>query len=58
MTDQSPPTTRRELEAAIDELLREAHENGVEAGDHSYVVRDGDPATPDWEVLVVELAGD
>lgn len=54
MTDQSSPSSRRELEVAIDELLREAYENGVEAGDHSYVV--GDDDAPDWEVLVVELA--
>ena len=43
-----------ELDVALTEMLREALDNGVDVGG-SWVVRNGD-GTPDWEVLITQLA--
>jgi len=49
-------TTEEEFDAALEQLLSAARENGVDP-QGSWVYRNGRNA-PDWEVMVVELAKD
>lgn len=55
MPDSTSPSTRKELEEAIDQLLRAAHQNGVDMNNHAYALRHSDPETPDWEVLITRV---
>lgn len=56
MSNQTTPTTRTELHAAMDDLLSEAHENGVAVHNHSYPLRHNNPKLPDWEVIVTQVS--
>ncbi|MFB6136660.1 MAG: hypothetical protein ABEJ04_07855 [Halobacteriaceae archaeon] len=46
------PTTKAELEAALDALVLTAYENGVRVDNGGYSLRHADPGLPDWEVTI------
>ena len=56
MSDNTSPATPEALEEALDNLLSQAYENGVEIDDHTFELRHGDAPAPDWEILIVRLA--
>lgn len=56
MRNKQSPCTRDELQMALERLLRQAEENGVEVHNHSYHLRHSDSTSTDWEVLITEVA--
>lgn len=52
MDNESGPTTKAELEKALDELVLRAHANGVEVDNGGFALRHDEPEIPDWEVLI------
>lgn len=56
--NQQSPYTRDELQVALDRLLRQAEENGVEVHNHSYTLRHSESTSTDWEVLITEVAAE
>ena len=56
VTDNTSPATPEALEEALDSLISQAYENGVEVADHTFELRHGDAPPPDWEVLILRLA--
>lgn len=53
---KSDPTSKAELEDALDKLIGQAHQNGVEITDGGYVSHHTATEAPDIEVMVYRLA--
>lgn len=55
MSAPESPTSKLELEAALNVLIRKAHRNGVEVGNGGYDLIDQNPATPDWDLTIIRM---
>lgn len=49
------PTSKAELEAALDELVLSAHRNGVHVGNGGYELLHDDNTLPDWDLTIVRM---
>lgn len=49
------PTSKAELEAALDELVLRAHGNGVHVGNGGYELLHDDQTIPDWDLTIVRM---
>ena len=52
-SEESPITSKAELNAELKVLLRRAHENGIDV-EGGFECRNGDEH-PDWDVIVTEV---
>lgn len=52
-TEETPPSSKEELNAELKSLLRRAHENGVDV-QGGWECRNG-AEHPDWDVLISEV---
>lgn len=55
MSHDSGPTTKEELSIALDELVRQAHTNGVDVDNGGYDLLHPEPNVPDWDVVITRL---
>lgn len=53
---ESGPTSKAEFEDALDKLIVQAHQNGVEITDGGYVPHNTSKEVPDVEVMFYRLA--
>ena len=51
--EETPPTSKEELNAAMKALLRSAYENGIDV-EGGFECRNG-VEHPDWDVIVTEV---
>lgn len=49
------PTSKAELEEALEVLTRKAYQNGVEVGNGGYDLRHQEPTVPDWDLTIIRL---
>lgn len=49
------PTSKQELENALDVLVRNAHLNGVTVGNGSYELIHEEKPIPDWELTIIRM---
>ncbi|WP_176548154.1 hypothetical protein [Natrinema sp. CBA1119] len=49
------PTSKEELQEALDELIQRAHQNGVEVADGGYELIHHDESTPDWDMTIIRM---
>lgn len=49
------PTSKSELEEALDELAQNAYQNGVKLDNGAYELRHSDQSVPDWDVTITRL---
>lgn len=55
MSNDSGPATKEELRVALDTLILQAYENGVQVANGGYALNHVDPATPDWDCLITRV---
>lgn len=49
------PTSKAELEEALDELVQMAYRNGVEVGNGGYDLIHHEPTIPDWDLTITRM---
>lgn len=49
------PTSKAELEVALDELIQRAFKNGVHVGNGGYELIHDDTSVPDWDLTIVRM---
>lgn len=49
------PSTKAELQESLDELVRQAHQNGVCVSDCGYELLHDDESIPDWDLTIIRL---
>lgn len=49
------PTSKAELEAALDELIQTAFSNGVHVGNGGYELTHEDNSVPDWDLTIIRM---
>lgn len=49
------PTSKAELEEALDVLIQEAYRNGVEVDNGGYYLFHQEPAIPDWDLTIIRM---
>ncbi|GEM_PF-3282139 len=49
------PSSKAELEESLDELVRQAHQNGVTVSDCGYELLHNDESKPDWDLTILRL---
>jgi len=55
MTTNSSPATKAELQEALDMVLLQAYNSGLQVGGQGYTIRHDDPELPDWELEIVPI---
>lgn len=53
--DATGSTMKEELRQSLDEIIVQAHENGVDIEDGAYHFQHDDPDIPDWEIILILL---
>lgn len=49
------PTSKVELEAALDELIQRAFNNGVPVGNGGYELTHEENSIPDWDLTIIRM---
>lgn len=49
------PTSKAEFEDALDVLVREAYQNGVEVDNGGYELLHQESAIPDWDLTIIRM---
>lgn len=49
------PTSKAELEEALDILIQKAYRNGVNVGNGGYELIHPEPTVPDWDLTIIRM---
>lgn len=49
------PTSKAELEAALDELIQRAFDNDVQVGNGGYELTHEASSVPDWDLTIIRM---
>lgn len=55
MASGSGPATKEELRVALDTLVLNAYENGVQVDNGGYPLNHSNPDIPDWDLLITRV---
>lgn len=49
------PTSKAELEEALDKLVKAAYRNGVDVDNGGYDLRHHETTVPDWDLTIIRM---